>query len=328
MATITATTTTTVATDENTNKTTPPPKQTIIGSPQNFWLHSTLTGYDLTHPPTPTSPPIHPRLTLQATNNSLSTTTTPIALDPSKTALLIIDMQNFFLSPAFNRDPHGPGHSAMKNLVETAIPAARKAGIRVIWVNWGLTRQEVEEMPPAMLRAFGAGSGSGGEGGKDGDVYVGLGGETGLREDVFGGKREMVEAGRLLMRDQWNSGLYGPLAQIYEEGKELGGGKGDVWIHKNRMSALWSGGTELGDFLEAQGIRSLLFSGVNTDQCVGGTLQDAFSKGFDCVLLKDAAGTSSPGFAQEGIEYNAGMSWGFVTGCQEFDRAVEGMVKE
>ena len=127
------------------------------------------------------------------------------------------------------------------------------------------------------------------------------------------------------MRDQWNSGLYGPLVGVYEEGKGLGVGREDVWIHKNRMSALWSDRSALGEFLEGEGIRSLLFSGVNTDQCVGGTLQDAFSKGFDCVLLRDAAGTSSPGFAQEGIEYNAGKSWGFVTGCREFAKGVEEM---
>jgi nicotinamidase-related amidase len=159
-------------------------------------------------------------------------------------------------------------------------------------------------------------------------VYVGLGGDCGSREDVYEGKGRQVEAGRLLMRDQWNSDLYGPLKPIYDEGRGLEGGRQDVWIHKNRMSALWSDKSDLGDFLEHQGIRSLVFSGVNTDQCVGGTLQDAFSKGFDCVLLRDAAGTSSPGFAQEGIEFNAGRSWGFVTGCGEFAKGVEGMVEE
>jgi nicotinamidase-related amidase len=194
----------------------------------------------------------------------------------------------------------------------------------VVWVNWGLTEEEVDKMPPSMLRAFGAGGVATGQ--KDGDVYVGLGGDCGSREDVYEGKGRSVQAGRLLMRDQWNSDLYGPLKPIYEEGRGLEGGREDVWIHKNRMSALWSDKSDLGDFLEDQGIRSLVFSGVNTDQCVGGTLQDAFSKGFDCVLLRDAVGTSSPGFAQEGIEFNAGRSWGFVTGCGEFAKGVEGTV--
>ncbi len=37
--------------------------------------------------------------------------------------------------------------------------------------------------------------------------------------------------GRLLMRDQYNSKLYGPLQHLYEEGKAKGT---DEWIHKNR----------------------------------------------------------------------------------------------
>ena len=211
----------------------------------------------------------------------------------------------------------------MKALMESTIPAARKAGVRVVWVNWGLTEEEVEAMPPAMLRTFGAVGGE--KAGKDGSVYVGLGGECGVREDVFEGQGREVQAGRLLMRDQWNSGLYGPLVGVWEEGRKLEGGREDVWIHKNRMSALWGDKTALGDFLEKQGVRSLLFAGVNTDQCVGGTLQDAFSKGFDCVLLADAAGTSSPAFAQEGIEYNAQKSWGFLTSCGEFAKGVAEM---
>lgn len=174
-------------------------------------------------------------------------------------------------------------------------------------------------MPTSMLRTFGA---VGAEGsGKDGSVYVGLGGATGLRDDGKGGE---VDAGGLLMRGAWNSGLYGELDDIYEEGRKLEG-KPDVWVHKNRMSALWGGRTELEGFLEEEGIRSLLFTGVNTDQCVGGTLQDAFSKGYDCVLLSDGAGTSSPGFAQECMEYNAQKSWGFVASCEGVSKGVEEM---
>lgn len=38
--------------------------------------------------------------------------------------------------------------------------------------------------------------------------------------------------GRLLMRDEYNSALYGPLQDVYEAGKTSGT---DVWIHKNRQ---------------------------------------------------------------------------------------------
>lgn len=47
--------------------------------------------------------------------------------------------------------------------------------------------------------------------------------------------------GRLLMRNEYNSELYGPLQHLYTEGKKAGT---DVWIHKNRyvcvlQTTLW-----------------------------------------------------------------------------------------
>lgn len=57
---------------------------------------------------------------------------------------------------------------------------------------------------------------------------------------------------------------------------------------------------------------------MNTDQCVGGTYQDAFSQGYDCILLADGCGTTSPNFAQHCIEYNAANTWGFVASCKDF----------
>ena len=99
-------------------------RRAVIGNASNFWLHSTQTVFGLTHPSSPTATEPSPQLRLY-------TTTTPITLSPAKTTLVIIDMQNFFLSPSFGR-VEGAGHAAMENLLQFAIPAARKAGIRII----------------------------------------------------------------------------------------------------------------------------------------------------------------------------------------------------
>ena len=330
---------------------TPVHRRAVIGNAKNFWLHSSKTGFDLTHPPKPSSPAIYPRVTIE-------TTTSPIMVDPAKTALVIIDMQNFFLSPAFGRGK-GAGHAACDQLVQHAIPAARKAGVRVIWLNWGLSEQEVEEMPPSVKRAFGfeavlddegevKGTISGGDGadedavfkekddgigvdklgdprhqggdkvlenGKDGRIYKGLGSRCGTIKDPETG--EEIDAGRLLMRDSWNAALYPPLDKLWQEGQKLET-RPDVWIHKNRMSGMWGASTACEEFLEKEGIKTLLFTGVNTDQCVSGTFTDSFSKGYDCVLLADGAGTTSPAYAQQCIEFNAAKTWGFVATCEAF----------
>ncbi|TIA02590.1 Isochorismatase hydrolase [Aureobasidium pullulans] len=325
-------------------------RQAVIGNAKNFWLHSSKQNrFDLTHPESPSSEPISPRL-------DLTTSNTPITLDPKKTALVIIDMQNFFLSEGFGRKK-GAGHTATKNLEQFAIPAARKAGIQVIWLNWGLTDEDLDVMPPAIKRAFGFEAivddedeeveaetaegdvfreqdGEAGtpkaqpqdtvvlENGKDKRIYKGLGSWCGEVKLADG---STVDAGNLLMRDAWNSALYPPLDIMYTEGLNLPSNP-DIWIHKDRMSGMWGARTDCEDFLQKQGIKSLLFAGVNTDQCVSGTFTDAFSKGYDCVMLRDACGTTSPEFSQQCIEFNAAKSWGFVATCEDLAKGVDDMV--
>lgn len=219
--------------------------------------------------------------------------------------------------------------------------------MRVVWVNWGLNDEEVREMPPGVKRAFGfyavpsssshgfedvvaGGVVDGGVGvdkhgnAKGKGIYKGIGSEMGRIELSEEEGKGDVDAGKLLMRDTWNADLYPPLKQLWDEGKQLAHNP-DVWIHKNRMSGLWGATTPLQEFLEQEGITTCLFAGVNTDQCVGGTLTDAFSKGFDCVLLSDGCGTSSPGFAQECWEYNAAHTFGFCCSCEDLARGVEKM---
>jgi len=52
---------------------------------------------------------------------------------------------------------------------------------------------------------------------------------------------------------------------------------------------------------------------VNTDQCVLGTLTDAYNNGWDCVLIDDACGTTTELGAREVCLYNIANSYGFVT---------------
>ena len=322
----------------------------VIGNPKSFWLHTTKSGFDLTQPEKPSSPQVQPRLLLQ-------TTTTSVTISPTRSALVIIDMQNFFLSEAFGRS-RGAGHDASEKLMKYAIPAARKAGIQVLWLNWGLSSEDVEDMPPAIKRAFGFeaviddsdgtraeeadafGEKPNGIGvdkhgdlknqsghrllerGKNERIYKGLGSECG---EVTLPNGETVDAGRLLVRDTWNAALYPPLNEYWQEGKQLPKTP-DVWVHKNRLSGMWGASTPCQKVLEEKGIKTLLFTGVNTDQCVSGTLTDSFSKGYDCILLNDGCGTTSPDYAQLCIEFNSAKTWGFVTSCEDLLKGADEMV--
>lgn len=56
--------------------------------------------------------------------------------------------------------------------------------------------------------------------------------------------------------------------------------------------------------------------------CVGGSLQDAFTKGWDCLMLKDGCATTSPEYARQCIEYNCEGGWGFLLTCDQFVQGV------
>ncbi|MCJ1321087.1 hypothetical protein MMC15_006431 [Xylographa vitiligo] len=332
-----------------------PSHRALIGKVPNHWMHSASPPtFDLTRP----SPPFYAEPSPKS-SIKLSTTTSSVLISPSLTALVVIDMQNFFISTCLGRPVDGAGNIAGRCLLNTAIPAARKAGIRVIWLNWGLTNEEIENMPASTRRAFGfeaalnkaasekatpavdahgvnqsaaelitndkngkTDSTELTENGKPKRLYQGLGSDIGpvILEDGT-----TVQGGRLLMRDTWNAALPPALDNSYKEGQKIDHNP-DVWIHKNRMSGLWGSGTPCTDFLETEGIKTLLFAGVNTDQCVGGSLQDAFTKGWDCILLRDACGTTSPTFASEMVEWNCARTWGFVSDCMKLEEGVENML--
>ncbi len=106
-------------------------------------------------------------------------------------------------------------------------------------------------------------------------LYTGLGHDMGSMTRP--GHSGVVRLGRLLMRDQWNTRLYGELETVHlrlqQSPESINDGNDDnrqhgrsVVIHKNRKSGLWGGTGPLEEFITNRGITTLFFSGVNTDQ--------------------------------------------------------------
>ncbi|KAF2651601.1 Isochorismatase hydrolase [Lophiostoma macrostomum CBS 122681] len=266
-------------------------KVKVIGGMENFWLYSEAAGYDITHPPTPDSPKVYPRLSVQTKEDS-------VILDPTKTALVIVDLQNYFLSPALGRPADSAGLQVVEKLKTVVIPACRKAGITILWLEWGLTQKDIDKMPPTLVKGFAQDSNF------EADRKIpGLGVKIG---PVKLGDGTIIEAGKALMQDEWNSNTYEPLATLFEPS--------DLRIYKNRLSGFW-GGTQVEQALKSRGIRTLILAGCNTDQCVASSLIDAMSKSWDCLMLSDACATTSPKFAKDMVEYNMG-GWGFLLTCE------------
>jgi nicotinamidase-related amidase len=309
----------------------------ILGNPPNHWVYlppsstSPNPTFDLTRQPvhSPYQPPSAPTLSLTTLPIPLPSnpkSQNNILLDPSKTALVIIDMQNFFLSPALGRDPTGPGHKALE-VLEELVPSCRDKGIQIIWCNWGLTEEDIRQAPAAVLKGFGALNAFRKEDvqaniegeklidTKPAKIYKGFGTPMG---DVTLEDGTVVVGGKLLMPDQWNSNLPPRLQAVYDT--EL-----DFWAHKTRMSGLHTDPTMLSRYLRQRGLRTLLFAGVNTDQCVQGTMVDAYNNGWDCVMVTDACGTGTPG-GKDVAEWNMGRSWGFLVDSEGIKLGLSNLV--
>jgi len=186
------------------------------------------------------------------------------------------------------------------------MPACRRAGIPIIWLGWGLREDGLDSKPPAIVKGFEADTNF-----DDPSRMMKLGEDIGTITLANGIK---VDGGKAMMRKQWNTEFYSTLADTAEPN--------DIWMYKNRLSGFW-GGTGIEEALESKGIRTLLFAAANEDQCVAGSLQDAFTKVWDCLLLSDGAGTWSPPFAKKAIEFNCEGGWDFVLTCEQLANVLD-----
>ena len=206
-----------------------------------------------------------------------------VRLDLAQTAFLIVDMQNDFCHPSgwlagLGVDT-GPARRPIEPL-RRLVPALRAAGVPVLWVNWG-NRPDRLNLSPALHH-----------------VYDPLAEGRGLGAPLPGSGAKVLEAG------SWSAAVVDELAVE----------PGDIRIDKYRMSGFWD--TPLDSILRNLRVTTLLFAGVNLDQCVLCTLQDANFLGYDCILLEDCSATTSPAFCTEATLYNVRQCFGFTAVSQ------------
>jgi len=219
----------------------------------------------------------------QPVTATLDATPQKITCDLTRTALVIVDMQNDFCHPDGWLGSIGVDVAPLAAPVEplrALLPLCRANDIPVIWVNWG-NRPDRLNLGPSTLHVY------------DG---AGLGG--GLGAPLANGAR-VLEAG------SWAAAVIDALGDTGE----------DIHVPKFSMSGFWE--THLDSILRNLDVTTLFFAGVNLDQCVLCTLQDASFRGYDAVLLEDCAATSSPPFCAEASLYNIRQCFGFVSDSRQ-----------
>jgi len=232
--------------------------------------------------------------TLTLPNHEPSATYQGIKIDPQQTCLVIVDMQNYFIDPEYCLHP--PGLAAVEPLLQT-IERCRREGIQIVWLNWVTNEREMRKVPPSVLRCFNRARVAE----RDHGWGVNLGSE------MANGK------GRVLFEGTHNADLYGPL--------KASTAPDDIYCRKSRMSGMWSPDEDLYRYLVASSKKTILFGGINTDQCVLSTITDAHSWGWDCILLKDCSGTLTSPAAQSVAEYNIATCIGFVSDSKALIKA-------
>ncbi len=214
-----------------------------------------------------------------------------VVIDLQRTAIVVIDMQNDFCTPGgwvdhIGGDPR-PDRAPIEPL-RALLPALRKASVPVVWVNWG-NRPDLANMPPNQIH-----------------LYKPKGHGVGLGDALPSG------GGNVLEKGSW-------AAAVVDELKPL---KGDIEVDKHRISGFWD--TPLDSILKNLGVRTVLFAGVNTDQCVLHSLTDANFLGYGCVLLTDCCATTSPAFCTEATIWNVKKCFGFVSDSARVLEALAG----
>ncbi|NEP01914.1 MAG: cysteine hydrolase [Symploca sp. SIO2E9] len=231
-----------------------------------------------------TRPPLTPKPV------SLATETKTLRLDLAKAAMLVIDMQNDFCHTdgwlAHIGVDVTPARAAIEPL-RNLLPQLRAAQIPIIWLNWG-NRTDLLNISAGLRHVY-----------NPTGIGVGIGDPLPSR------------GATVLMAGSWAAAVVDELEQKPE----------DIRVDKYRMSGFWD--TLLDSILRNLGRTTLFFSGVNADQCVMATLQDANFLGYDCILVKECTATTSPEYCLQATFYNVNQCFGFVANSQAVMEAIK-----
>jgi nicotinamidase-related amidase len=171
-------------------------------------------------------------------------------VDPSRAALVIIDMQRDFVEPGFAFDRLGVDMSmypSVRPRIAALLAAARTAGVLVVHVQMTTLPGGMSESP-AQLRFS-------------------------LRLQ----RKDSIRGGRFCYVEQGTEGR--------EFVDELAPCDGELVVPKWRSSGFW--GTSLDLLLRSNGVETVVVSGCTTEGCVESTARDALFNDYYVVIVED-----------------------------------------
>ena len=213
----------------------------------------------------------------------------PLEIDLSRTAVIVVDMQNAFVSKGGMADLCGrdiPSRQKIIAPINEIANAARVKGCKVIYTVHQYS---------ADLRE--------------------TGGPNSSRWYKSRAVRDYLEhpelRDKLLTRSTWG-------ADIVEELKPQ---ERDIVVEKARHNAFFE--TNLDTILKTYNIKYLVVAGVTTNCCVEATIRDADNCGYFAILVSDATHHNGPGFVREASIFNIKNFFGWVTTSENILKAMQ-----
>ena len=219
----------------------------------------------------------------------------PISIETSRTAVLVVDMQNDFGSKSGMFDRAGLDISMIQATVRPTsrvLASARQSRIAIIYLKMGF-RPDLSDLgdseSPNRKR----------------HLHFRVGQTISAPDGT---------QGRMLIRDTWNTDIISELKPKTE----------DRIVYKHRFSGFFE--TELGEVLKRLGVKYLIITGCTTSVCVESTVRDAMFRDYSCVLLEDCMGepigNDLPRSNHEASLLTMQMLFGWVSNSEVFVKSL------
>lgn len=213
----------------------------------------------------------------------------PLDIDLERTAVVVVDMQNSFVSKGGMFDLAGfdiTGSAPVIEVNRRLLAACRTCGVKVVYLAMAF-KPDLSDAGDPSSPAYHK--------------------ELALR--MMRHRPEL--AGKLLVDNTWDAAIIEALAPQ----------PGDRVIRKTRYDGFCR--TELDAYLRAENIRYLLFTGVATNVCVESTARHAFFNELWPILIEDAMNNSGPDFNRQATLWNFEHTLGWVTQSDQVIAALQ-----
>jgi ureidoacrylate peracid hydrolase len=217
----------------------------------------------------------------------------PIRIDMSRTAILVVDMQNAFVRSGAYFDLAGYDISATESIIrpcQKIVTAAREKRVKIIYLQMGCSPDFSDKGAPDSPSAF--------------------------KSSVL----KLISQRPELKDKLYIYGTWG--AEIIEELKPQ---RGDIVIKKQRYDGFI--GTNLDLVLRTLGIKYLLFIGTATNICVESTLRHAFFLDYFPILVSDAVSQMGSKITQQATILNVQSTFGWVTNSKSLLTAMHDTIR-